>query len=81
LVASFFSENRDPLFRTTLGRNHFLTSIKVSLDHLIHCSPRRNQPRKRAMENGEVAYLALAITAMVIFILAVAYADSTSIKH
>ncbi len=33
------------------------------------------------MENGEVAYLALVITAMVIFILAVAYADSTSSKH
>jgi hypothetical protein len=33
------------------------------------------------MESGEMAYLTLVITAMVVFILAVAYAGSTSSKH
>lgn len=33
------------------------------------------------METGEMAYLAMVITAMVIFVLAVAYAGSTSSKR
>jgi hypothetical protein len=42
---------------------------------------RRQQPQERHMETGEMAYLTLVISAMVIFMLAVAYAASTSSKH